>query len=84
MTARLSPTAKTCSPHFQLVADNLNALHHMEIEARERHDATTSAPRSLDLFNLRLEYASTPICSSSPSKLFFCKTMLDAMYRLTF
>jgi outer membrane protein TolC len=35
--------------------DNLNALHNLEIEARQQHDATASAQQSLDLFNTRYE-----------------------------
>jgi NodT family efflux transporter outer membrane factor (OMF) lipoprotein len=40
---------------FQQVEDNLNALHNLEIEAREQQDATASAQQSLDLFNTRYE-----------------------------
>jgi NodT family efflux transporter outer membrane factor (OMF) lipoprotein len=40
---------------FQQVEDNLNALHNLEIEARQQHDATASAQQSLDLFNTRYE-----------------------------
>jgi NodT family efflux transporter outer membrane factor (OMF) lipoprotein len=40
---------------FQQVEDNLNALHNLEIEAGQQHDATTSAHQSLDLFNTRYE-----------------------------
>lgn len=40
---------------FQQVEDNLNALHNLEIEARQQHDATDSAQQSLDLFNTRYE-----------------------------
>jgi NodT family efflux transporter outer membrane factor (OMF) lipoprotein len=40
---------------FQQVEDNLNALHNLEIEARQQHDATASAQQSLDLFNIRYE-----------------------------
>jgi NodT family efflux transporter outer membrane factor (OMF) lipoprotein len=40
---------------FQQVEDNLNALHNLEIEARQQHDATDSAQQSLDLFNIRYE-----------------------------
>jgi NodT family efflux transporter outer membrane factor (OMF) lipoprotein len=40
---------------FQQVEDNLNALHNLEIEARQQNDATTSAQQSLDLFNTRYE-----------------------------
>jgi NodT family efflux transporter outer membrane factor (OMF) lipoprotein len=40
---------------FQQVEDNLNALHNLDIEARQQHDATTSAQQSLDLFNTRYE-----------------------------
>jgi NodT family efflux transporter outer membrane factor (OMF) lipoprotein len=40
---------------FQQVEDNLNALHNLEIEARQQHDATGSAQQSLDLFNIRYE-----------------------------
>ena len=40
---------------FQQVEDNLNALHNLEIEARQQHDATASAAQSLDLFNTRYE-----------------------------
>ena len=40
---------------FQQVEDNLNALHNLEIEARQQHDATASAQQSLDLFNVRYE-----------------------------
>ena len=37
------------------VEDNLNALHNLEIEARQQDDATASAPQSLDLFDIRYE-----------------------------
>ncbi len=40
---------------FQQVEDNLNALHNLEIEASQQHDATASAQQSLDLFNTRYE-----------------------------
>jgi NodT family efflux transporter outer membrane factor (OMF) lipoprotein len=40
---------------FQQVEDNLNALHNLEIEARQQHDPTASAQQSLDLFNTRYE-----------------------------
>jgi NodT family efflux transporter outer membrane factor (OMF) lipoprotein len=40
---------------FQQVEDNLNALHNLEIEAGQQHDATDSAQQSLDLFNIRYE-----------------------------
>jgi NodT family efflux transporter outer membrane factor (OMF) lipoprotein len=40
---------------FQQVEDNLNALHNLEVEARQQHDATASAQQSLDLFNTRYE-----------------------------
>jgi NodT family efflux transporter outer membrane factor (OMF) lipoprotein len=40
---------------FQQVEDNLNALHNLEIEARQQQDATDSAQQSLDLFNTRYE-----------------------------
>jgi NodT family efflux transporter outer membrane factor (OMF) lipoprotein len=40
---------------FQQVEDNLNALHNLEIEARQQRDATFSAQQSLDLFNTRYE-----------------------------
>jgi NodT family efflux transporter outer membrane factor (OMF) lipoprotein len=40
---------------FQQVEDNLNALHNLEIEARQQHNATFSAQQSLDLFNTRYE-----------------------------
>jgi NodT family efflux transporter outer membrane factor (OMF) lipoprotein len=40
---------------FQQVEDNLNALHNLEIEARQQQDATASAQQSLDLFNTRYE-----------------------------
>ena len=40
---------------FQQVEDNVNALHNLEIEARQQHDATASAQQSLDLFNTRYE-----------------------------
>jgi NodT family efflux transporter outer membrane factor (OMF) lipoprotein len=40
---------------FQQVEDNLNALHNLEIEAAQQHDATDSAQQSLDLFNIRYE-----------------------------
>jgi NodT family efflux transporter outer membrane factor (OMF) lipoprotein len=40
---------------FQQVEDNLNALHNLEIEAQQQHDATASAQQSLDLFNTRYE-----------------------------
>jgi NodT family efflux transporter outer membrane factor (OMF) lipoprotein len=40
---------------FQQVEDNLNALHNLEIEARQQHEATSSAQQSLDLFNTRYE-----------------------------
>jgi NodT family efflux transporter outer membrane factor (OMF) lipoprotein len=40
---------------FQQVEDNLNALHNLEIEAGQQHNATASAQQSLDLFNIRYE-----------------------------
>jgi NodT family efflux transporter outer membrane factor (OMF) lipoprotein len=40
---------------FQQVEDNLNALHNLEVEAREQREATESAQQSLDLFNTRYE-----------------------------
>jgi NodT family efflux transporter outer membrane factor (OMF) lipoprotein len=40
---------------FQQVEDNLNALHNLEIEADQQHDATASAQQSLDLFNIRYQ-----------------------------
>jgi NodT family efflux transporter outer membrane factor (OMF) lipoprotein len=40
---------------FQQVEDSLNALHNLEIEARQQRDATDSAQQSLDLFNTRYE-----------------------------
>jgi NodT family efflux transporter outer membrane factor (OMF) lipoprotein len=40
---------------FQQVEDNLNALHNLEIEAGQQHDATASAQESLNLFNTRYE-----------------------------
>jgi len=40
---------------FQQVEDNLNALHNLEIEAGQQHNATVSAQQSLDLFNTRYE-----------------------------
>lgn len=40
---------------FQQVEDNLNALHNLEIEAGQQHDATASAQQSLDLFTTRYE-----------------------------
>jgi NodT family efflux transporter outer membrane factor (OMF) lipoprotein len=40
---------------FQQVEDNLNALHNLDIEARQQQDATASAQQSLDLFNTRYE-----------------------------
>ena len=40
---------------FQQVEDNLNALHNLEIEARQQRDATASAQQSLDLFTTRYE-----------------------------
>jgi len=40
---------------FQQVEDSLNALHNLEIEAGQQHDATDSAQQSLDLFNTRYE-----------------------------
>jgi NodT family efflux transporter outer membrane factor (OMF) lipoprotein len=40
---------------FQQVEDNLNALHNLEIESGQQHNATGSAQQSLDLFNTRYE-----------------------------
>jgi NodT family efflux transporter outer membrane factor (OMF) lipoprotein len=40
---------------FQQVEDNLKALHSLQIEAGQQHDATDSARQSLDLFNTRYE-----------------------------
>jgi NodT family efflux transporter outer membrane factor (OMF) lipoprotein len=40
---------------FQQVEDSLNALHNLEHEAKQQHDATTSGQQSLDLFNTRYE-----------------------------
>lgn len=40
---------------FQQVEDNLNALHNLEIEAGQQHDATASAQQSLDLFTTRYQ-----------------------------
>jgi outer membrane protein TolC len=69
---------------FQHVAGNLNALHHMEIEAREQQDATASAQRSLDLFNLRYEDDIDSYLQVITWQTLFCKTMLDAMGSMTF
>ena len=46
---------QTALTAFQQVEDNLNALHNLEIEAQQQHDATASAQQSLDLFNIRYE-----------------------------
>jgi NodT family efflux transporter outer membrane factor (OMF) lipoprotein len=46
---------QTALTAFQQVEDNLNALHNLEIEARQQQDATASAQQSLDLFNTRYE-----------------------------
>jgi NodT family efflux transporter outer membrane factor (OMF) lipoprotein len=46
---------QTALTAFQQVEDNLNALHNLEIEAGQQHDATFSAQQSLDLFNTRYE-----------------------------
>lgn len=50
------------SPHtagvltaFQQGEDSLNALHNLEVEAGQQHDATASAQQSLDLFTTRYE-----------------------------
>ena len=40
---------------FQQVEDNLSALHNLEIEAGQQHDATASAQQSLNLFTTRYE-----------------------------
>jgi len=40
---------------FQEVEDNLAALRELEIEARQQHEATASADRSLELFRTRYE-----------------------------
>jgi NodT family efflux transporter outer membrane factor (OMF) lipoprotein len=40
---------------FQQVEDNLNALHNLETESTQQHEATASAQQSLDLFNTRYE-----------------------------
>jgi NodT family efflux transporter outer membrane factor (OMF) lipoprotein len=40
---------------FQQIEDNMNALHNLEIEARQQHDATASAQQSLDLFSTPYE-----------------------------
>ena len=40
---------------LQQVEDNLNALHELEVEAGQQHDATASAQQSLDLFTTRYE-----------------------------
>jgi NodT family efflux transporter outer membrane factor (OMF) lipoprotein len=40
---------------FQQVEDNLKALHSLQLEASQQHDATASAQQSLDLFNTRYE-----------------------------
>ena len=40
---------------FQQVEDNLNALHNLETETEQQHEATASAQQSLDLFNIRYQ-----------------------------
>ena len=40
---------------FAQVEDNLAALHNLEVEAQQQHDATAAAQQSLDLFNVRYE-----------------------------
>jgi outer membrane protein TolC len=46
---------QTTRTAFRQVEDNLNALHNLEIEAQQQHDAAASAQQSLDLFNTRYE-----------------------------
>ncbi len=53
--ATVAAYRQTTLSAFQQVEDNLNALHNLEIEARQQHDATASAQQSLDLFNTRYE-----------------------------
>jgi NodT family efflux transporter outer membrane factor (OMF) lipoprotein len=53
--ATVATYRQTTLAAFQQVEDNLNALHNLEIEARQQRDATASAQQSLDLFNTRYE-----------------------------
>jgi NodT family efflux transporter outer membrane factor (OMF) lipoprotein len=53
--ATVAAYRQTTLTAFQQVEDNLNALHNLEIEASQQHDATASAQQSLDLFNTRYE-----------------------------
>ncbi len=53
--ATVAAYRQTTLTAFQQVEDNLNALHNLEIEAHQQHDATSSARQSLDLFNTRYE-----------------------------
>lgn len=53
--ATVAAYRQTTLTAFQQVEDNLNALHNLEIEARQQQDATGSAQQSLDLFNTRYE-----------------------------
>jgi NodT family efflux transporter outer membrane factor (OMF) lipoprotein len=53
--ATVAAYRQTTLTAFQQVEDNLNALHNLEIEARQQNDATASAQQSLDLFNTRYE-----------------------------
>lgn len=53
--ATVAEYRQTALTAFQEVEDNLNALHQLEIEAGQQHDATASAQQSLDLFNIRYE-----------------------------
>jgi NodT family efflux transporter outer membrane factor (OMF) lipoprotein len=53
--ATVASYRQTTLTAFQQVEDNVNALHNLEIEARQQRDATASAQQSLDLFNTRYE-----------------------------
>jgi NodT family efflux transporter outer membrane factor (OMF) lipoprotein len=53
--ATVAAYRQTTLTAFQQVEDNLNALHNLDIEARQQNDATASAKQSLDLFNTRYE-----------------------------
>lgn len=53
--ATVAEYRQTTLTAFQQVEDNLNALHRLEIEADQQHQATASAQQSLDLFNTRYE-----------------------------
>lgn len=53
--ATVASYRQTTLAAFQQVEDNLAALHILDIEAQQQHDATSSAEESLQLFNNRYQ-----------------------------